>query len=42
LHHACPYLVTFNTRHYFPAAPPIKILSPGDLILTVRQTLGQL
>ncbi len=38
----CPYFVTFNTRHYFPADESIKILRPGDLILTIRQTLGQL
>ena len=42
LRHGCPYLVTFNTRHYFPAGGAIKVLRPGDLVLTIRQTLGQL
>lgn len=42
LREACPYFVTFNTRHYFPTDKAIKILRPGDLILTIRQTLGQL
>lgn len=42
LHHGCAVLVTFNTRHYYPAGAAIKVLRPGDLILTVRQTLGQL
>lgn len=42
LREGCPYLTTFNTRHYFPAGPTIKILRPGDLVLTIRQTLGQM
>jgi predicted nucleic acid-binding protein len=42
LQHGCSYLVTFNTRHYFPAGGAIKVLRPGDLVLTIRQTLGQM
>ena len=42
LREACPYFVTFNIRHYFPIGETIKVLRPGDLLLTIRQTLGQL
>jgi len=42
LREGCSCFVTFNTRHYFPAHEAIKILRPGDLILTIRQTLSQL
>lgn len=39
---ACPYFVTFNTRHYFPTGKVIKVLRPGEFLLTIRQMLGQL
>jgi len=42
LRERCPYLVTFNIRHYCPTGEALKVLRPGELILTVRQTLGQL
>lgn len=42
LREACPYFITFNTRHYYPTGDAIKILRPGDMVLTIRQTLGQL
>ncbi|HQE93920.1 MAG TPA: hypothetical protein PLH19_14450 [Anaerolineae bacterium] len=42
LREACPYFVTCNTRHDFPTGKDIKIMRPGDLLLTIRQRLGQL
>ena len=38
----CPYFVTFNIRHYFPTGEAITVLRPGELILTIRHTLGGL
>ena len=38
----CSYLVTFNTRHYFPKSNSIRAEKPGDFIFTVRQLLGQM
>lgn len=38
----CPYFVTFNLRHYSPPAGRITVLRPGDLLLTIRQTLSHL
>lgn len=42
LREGCPYFVTFSIRHYFPRDETIKVMRPGELILTIRQTLGQL
>ncbi|MEJ5309184.1 MAG: PIN domain-containing protein [Anaerolineae bacterium] len=42
LHEACPYFVTFNTRHYFPTGKTIRVMRPGELLLTIRQMLGHL
>lgn len=38
----CPYLITFNTRHYFPTAQNITIQRPGEFLLTVRTLLSQM
>lgn len=35
----CPWLVTFNVRHYQPGHPQVTVLRPGDLILRVRDLL---
>lgn len=38
----CPHLITFNTRHYFPAAKSITVQRPGEFLLTVRTLLSQM
>jgi predicted nucleic acid-binding protein len=38
----CPWLVTFNTRHYRPGHPDVTVLPPGDFILRVRDLLARL
>lgn len=38
----CPWLVTFNGRHYQPGHPQVTVLRPGDLILRVRDLLAGL
>jgi hypothetical protein len=38
----CPWLVTFNTRHYQPGHPDIEVLSPGKLMMRVRDLLARL
>ncbi len=38
----CPWLVTFNTRHYQPGPPEVSVLTPGDFLLRVRDLLVQL
>ena len=35
----CRWLVTFNTRHFQPGHAGILVLTPGDFVATVRQTL---
>lgn len=40
--HDCPWLVTFNTRHYQPGHPQISVLTPGDFLLRVRDLLARL
>jgi hypothetical protein len=40
--HDCPWLVTFNTRHYRPGHPRLTVLSPGDFLLRVRDLLAHL
>ena len=36
----CPWLVTFNGRHFQPGHPDITGLTPGELILRVRDLLA--
>ena len=38
----CPWLTTFNIRHYQPGHPSVSVLKPGDLILRVRYLLATL
>ena len=38
----CPWLVTFNLRHYEPGHSDVKVLKPGDFILGVRDRLVHL
>ena len=38
----CPWLVTFNLRHYVPGHPDVEVLKPGDFILRVRDQLALL
>lgn len=42
LKHSCRFLLTFNTRHYTPAAESIIIQRPGEFITTVRALLAQI
>ena len=42
LRERCPYLLTFNVRHYFPPAGTITVQQPGEFLLTVRGLLSQL
>ena len=38
----CAYLVTFNVRHYQPAADEIRVERPGDLVILLREHLARL
>ena len=38
----CPWLVTFNGRHFQPGHPAVTVLRPGQLILRVRDRLARL
>jgi len=38
----CPWLVTFNTRHYQPGHLTVAVLPPGDFIQRVRYLLSGL
>ena len=40
--HRCPWLVTFNVRPYQPGHPAVTVLTPGQLILRVRDRLARL
>ncbi len=42
LQRRCRFLLTFNTRHYTPAAVEITIQRPGDFLTTVRTLLARL
>lgn len=35
----CPWLVTFNTRHFQPGHPGVTVLRPGEFVLRVRDLL---
>jgi hypothetical protein len=35
----CPYLVTFNLRHFQPGLPGIQVLRPGEFLHEVREHL---
>lgn len=38
----CPWLVTFNVRHYQPGIATVHTLRPGDFVLRVRDLLAHL
>jgi hypothetical protein len=38
----CPWLVTFNVRHFQPGHPTVQALPPGELIRRVRAMLAGL
>ena len=38
----CPWLVTFNVRHFQPGHPEVTVLPPGGLVLRVRDLLAHL
>lgn len=38
----CPWLVTFNGRHFVLGHSDVKVLKPGDFILRVRDQLAHL
>ena len=38
----CPWLVTFNVRHYQPGVAGVTVLRPGDFVLRVRDRLAHL
>jgi hypothetical protein len=42
LHEDCPWLVTFNVRHFEPGHPDVETLRPGEFILRVRDLLANL
>jgi hypothetical protein len=42
LREECAYLLTFNTRHYYPASGQIVVQKPGEFLLAVREWLGML
>ena len=35
----CPWLLTFNLRHYQPGHPDVTVTRPGDFVLRVRELL---
>lgn len=38
----CPWLVTFNIRHFQSGHPAVLVMNPGELLLRVRGLLTQL
>jgi hypothetical protein len=38
----CPWLVTFNIRHFQPGHPNVTVLRPGEFVLRVRDLLAHL
>lgn len=42
LREQCDFLLSFNTRHYFPPAGTITVQRPGDFVQTVRSSLSQI
>lgn len=39
---ACPWLVTFNVRHFQPGRPDVTVLRPGEFVSRVRTMLAHL
>ncbi len=42
LRERCPWLVTFNTRHYQPGHPQVRVIEPAEFVLRVREILSGL
>ena len=42
LREKCPWLVTFNLRHFQPGHPDVTVLRPGEFVLRVRDLLTHL
>ncbi|HID65282.1 MAG TPA: hypothetical protein EYP49_21405 [Anaerolineae bacterium] len=42
LREGCPYLLTFNVRHYSPPVGSITVQQPGEFVLTIRDLLSRL
>lgn len=42
LQHECPWLVTYNTRHFQPGHPDVTVLEPGAFVTRVRELLAYL
>jgi hypothetical protein len=42
LREGCPWLVTFNVRHFQPGHPDVSVLPPGEFVLRVREQLARL
>lgn len=40
--HDCPWLVSFNVRHYRPGHPDVTVLQPGEFVQRVRYLLSAL
>ncbi|MBI3922182.1 MAG: PIN domain-containing protein [Armatimonadetes bacterium] len=40
VHQKCDYLVTFNTRHYFPTTDAPTIIRPANLLMHIRGSLS--
>ncbi len=38
----CPWLVTFNVRHFLPGHADVAVLQPGEFVLHVRDLLTRL
>lgn len=38
----CPWLVTFNVRHFQPGCPEVMVVRPGEFVLLVRDRLSHL
>jgi hypothetical protein len=38
----CPWLVTFNLRHFLPGHPRVRATQPGTLVQEIRSRLAQL
>ena len=42
LRERCPWLLTFNGRHFQPGHADVTVLRPGDFLLRVRDLLARL
>jgi hypothetical protein len=40
IRHDCPWLVTYNTRHFQPGHPEVTVLEPGAFVRRIRERLA--